>query len=296
MKPLLSSVAIAAVGLGLVQCNPGEESAEVRTLEEHRAFLDTLRKPAIRLTPSSGAGLSRIGGLPSLPDGMAWPEWKGKPLSFICQLNLAEIPEACDRQGLPKSGMLYFFYDQEQSTWGFDPKDQGSWRVLYVAAPPADDMARLAPPGLAKDAVFKEKRVSFSPVKTYPDWQDERVSALELNDEQWDAYTDLCGKVFDDGPQHHLLGYPSPVQGNDMDLECQLVSNGLYCGDETGYQAAKVKELESGRADWMLLFQLDTDDDTNMMWGDCGMIYFWIRKQDLQEGRFDKCWMILQCG
>lgn len=81
-----------------------------------------------------------------------------------------------------------------------------------------------------------------------------------------------------------------------MDLECQLVSHGLYCGDASGYQATRAKELEAGRQDWILLLQLDTDDDAGMMWGDGGMLYFWIRKEDLERSRFDRCWMILQCS
>jgi hypothetical protein len=36
-------------------------------------------------------------------------------------------------------------------------------------------------------------------------------------------------------PAHHLGGYPDPIQGEDMELDCQLASNGLYCGDESGY-------------------------------------------------------------
>jgi uncharacterized protein YwqG len=32
------------------------------------------------------------------------------------------------------------------------------------------------------------------------------------------------------------------------------------------------------------------------MWGDAGMLYYWIRKQDLAEDRFDRIWMALQCG
>ena len=59
-----------------------------------------------------------------------------------------------------------------------------------------------------------------------------------------------------------------------MDLECQLVSHGLYCGDASGYQATRAKELEAGRQDWILLLQLDTDDDAGMIWGDGGMLYF----------------------
>jgi uncharacterized protein YwqG len=291
-------VAIAALAFTLLQCKSKDAHSQSQSqgIGKHLDFLNTLKLPAIALAASSSGGLSRIGGLPSLPDEVPWPEWKGKPLAFLCQLNLAEIPESSDRQGLPRTGMLYFFYDQEQETWGFDPKDRGSWRVIHVAAAPTTDVQRAAPPGLPKEAIYKEKRVSFTPVQTYPDLQDARVSALDLSDEQWDEYTDLCAKVFGDAPRHHLFGYPSPVQGNDMDLECQLVSHGLYCGDGTGYQSTKAKELEAGRSDWMLLFQLDTDDDTEMMWGDCGMLYFWIRKEDLKAGLFDNCWMLLQCG
>jgi uncharacterized protein YwqG len=81
-----------------------------------------------------------------------------------------------------------------------------------------------------------------------------------------------------------------------MDLECQLVSNGLYCGDESGYNDARAKLLEENRSDWVLLLQIDSDDFCEMMWGDCGMLYFWIRKEDLAARNFDDVWMILQCS
>ena len=71
--------------------------------------------------------------------------------------------------------------------------------------------------------------------------------------------------MFQDKPAHHLFGYPSPG-GNDMDLECQLVSNGLYCGNASGYNNPQAKQLRAGRSDWILLLQLDTDDDAGMMW------------------------------
>jgi uncharacterized protein YwqG len=31
------------------------------------------------------------------------------------------------------------------------------------------------------------------------------------------------------------------------------------------------------------------------MWGDCGMVYVWIRREDLVNRRFDKTWLGLQC-
>ena len=50
----------------------------------------------------------------------------------------------------------------------------------------------------------------------------------------------------------------------------------------------------SSAADWRLLLQLDTDNDAGMMWGDTGVLYFWIREQDARAKDFSKVWVILQ--
>jgi len=269
---------------------PGEHG-----IEEHLEALQGLKKPALALFPSAGPSTSRIGGLPSLPEGVPWPEWNGRPLSFLCQVDLGQVPRAFDRAGLPPAGLLYFFYDQEQSTWGFDPKDEGSWRVVYSAAAAGHKGVCSAPAGLGEHSVYRQKPVDLTPVATYPSWQDAGVEALSLTDRQLDEYLELCASVFGGGPEHQLLGCPAPAQGNDMDLECQLVSHGLYCGEPSGYRVPMAKQLEAGRSDWTLLLQLDSDDDAGMMWGDSGMLYFWIRRADLRESRFDRAWMILQC-
>jgi uncharacterized protein YwqG len=277
---------------GLSRRKPPDELG----IEEHLEYLNALRRPALALSPSAEPSTSRIGGLPSLPEDVPWPQWKGVPLAFLCQVDLSRIPAGFDRSGLPSAGMLYFFYDQAQSTWGFDPQDEGSWQVVYSATATGGGAARAAPEGLDKQCVYHQKAAVFAPVATYPSLQDERVDALKLTDRQVDEYIELCSSVFQSNPAHHLLGYPSPIQGNDMDLECQLVSHGLYCGDLSGYQDPRAKELEAGRGDWILLLQLDSDDAAGMMWGDGGMLYFWIKRNDLKEARFDRCWMILQCG
>jgi uncharacterized protein YwqG len=31
------------------------------------------------------------------------------------------------------------------------------------------------------------------------------------------------------------------------------------------------------------------------MWGDAGILYFWIREEDARAGRFDQAWAVLQC-
>ncbi len=267
-----------------------------KNIDEHLEFLKTLRMPAIALSKTDKDVFSRIGGLPCLPEGVEWPEWNGHPLQFLAQLDLSEVPDNCKRDGLPSSGVLYFFYNEEQETWGFDPKDKGSWKVIYSNSPADQLSIREVPQGVKENFIYGEKTVAFIPVQTFPDWQDDRVQSLALNNKQHDQYIDVCSAVFQNKPEHHLFGYPSPVQGNNMELECQLASNGIYCGNPSCYSDPRVKVLEAGKSEWVLLFQIDTDDDVEMMWGDCGRLYFWIRKDDLNKANFDDCWMILQCG
>lgn len=48
-------------------------------------------------------------------------------------------------------------------------------------------------------------------------------------------------------------------------------------------------------SEWRLLLQLDSDDASDMMWGDSGILYFWIREADARAGDFSNVWVILQC-
>jgi uncharacterized protein YwqG len=62
---------------------------------------------------------------------------------------------------------------------------------------------------------------------------------------------------------------------------------------DSGYQRAA--ELLDDVLQWILLLQVDSDSNENMMWGDCGRLYFWIPRKALQNKDFDQVWTILQC-
>lgn len=87
--------------------------------------LVALVRPSCRLVPdpsidSAAAGASRLGGVPDLPPGTEWPTGPDAPLSFVAQINLADVAEVMPSSGLPASGLLAFFYDAvSQSAWGF---------------------------------------------------------------------------------------------------------------------------------------------------------------------------------
>ncbi len=114
-----------------------------------------------------------------------------------------------------------------------------------------------------------------------------------MRDYDW---TDEESDAWNEDIRHKLLGHSDNIQG-DMELECQLVSHGEYCGDsDDAYESERGKALAPGAADWVLLLQIDSDEDNcDMMWGDSGRLYLWIRQDDLAARAFGKSWLVLQC-
>ena len=241
-------------------------------------------------------GQSKIGGQPDLPKDIEWfKEDNGKRLSFIGQINLAEVAVFDKSKSLPSRGILYFFYSATQEAWGFDIKDKDKFKVFYYEGP-FDELQRKEFPGnLVKNSRFKPCKLLFQSSVSLPNGAHDYVSK-QLTKTEIDKYIEATGDLEINVETNKLLGHSNNIQG-PMELECQLVTNGLYCGDETGYKDPRARELEKGADDWILLFQVDSNyEESGMIWGDAGMLYFWIRKEDLKNKKFDKCWLISQCA
>ena len=241
-------------------------------------------------------GKTKIGGKPDVPEGFVWPEWKSGFLSFIAQINLSEVAKYDTEKLLPTTGILYFFYDANQETWGFDPEDVGSSKVIYFDG----DMSGLKRIDFPEDldeeeGIFKACRVDIKSEMSLPGFDSAYVEELELDCDEEDAYFDFCEEKNDDEIINKILGNPDQVQ-EDMLLQCQLASNGIFCGDDSVSDNPRVEELKKGMKDWRLLLQIDSDENCEMMWGDVGRIYFWIKTEDLKNRNFDKVWLVLQCG
>lgn len=234
-------------------------------------------------------GKSKFGGVPDLPKNVEWfKEKNGKSLSFIAQLNLSEIKNLESSISLPKNGIIYFFYSSEQESWGSDYNDKDKFKVYY-----SNDLNNLEkkqiPSDFSEFGIYKSCELTFSNSYSLPSWDNDFVSK-ELNREEKDIY-DLITY-----PQvnHKIFGYSNNIQG-EMELECELVTKGLYYEDYRAFDSQKKEEFERKEKEWKLLLQIDSDDKTEMMWGDSGRLYFWIKQKDLENLDFDKAWFILQC-
>jgi len=253
-----------------------------------------LLQPAAHAVLVDAPSRSYFGGDPRLPPSVAWPIWNEKKLGFLARLSLAEISRVHSVSWLPNTGALLFFYDADAQPWGFDPKDRGCCAVLHV--PDITSVNDSPESEIVKGAGLQHKNIAFCKVVTFPGWERDAIQLLNFTDGEFDRYLEVAGDPFHGMSRHQIAGYPAAVQADSMELECQLVSNGLYCGDGTGYADPRAEELNPGSSDWRLLFQIDSDDDLDIMWGDCGTIYFWIREQDARVGNFTNPWLIFQCA
>lgn len=253
-------------------------------------------------------GASRFGGRPDVPAGFVWPVFetatfdddtvRPRPLAFLAQFRCGDLAPL-DRGGLlPETGLLSFFYELGSQRWGFDPRDAGCCRVYWF-----DGTAALAPADfpaeLEADYRLPAMGAAARAESTLPDWDDfSQGRGLEPGD--WDRYQAAVAALAPSGDpdiRHRLLGWPDLIQGN-MTVECELVRRGVSMGGTAPIPQDALLEAErTSVEDWRLLFQLDTvyREGFELMFGDCGRIYFYIRKEDLAARRFHRAWLIQQC-
>lgn len=280
-------------------------------LADYFDVLAPLAKQSIRITLDTRdentlpIGASKFGGCPDLPGDVAWfrMERANIPLSFIGQVNLAEIAPFDLEHKLPECGMLYFFYDcstaPDGMPWGFAPEDSDGWRVYFYDGD-MSALSRKAPPADLKEnengMLFGTSGMHFETVAELPSTESDLTDGLdvpddeELQDRYWQWLDEHTPEL-----SNKLLGHADNVQGG-MELECEYVTHGNNCGTSDGYRIGKSEELDKNAAHWNLLLQVDSNENIGMMWCDAGRLYFWITDEDLANRAFENCWMVLQCG
>jgi uncharacterized protein YwqG len=260
--------------------------------------IDYISKTAIRLSTTTvdesnlPIGASKLGGTPDLAADITWPEWKGLPQSFIAQIRLEDVRPYDTDHLLPQSGLLWFFYDAKQETYGDNPADSGGWRVLFSNDPSEHLQRTPAPAALPPSSRFKTCSIDFSSKITLSQFPQLDVPNFDWTLEEQKKYENLLS-TFPNPTEHaaiqdQLLGFPDTLQ-DDMPLQCQLVSNGV-----TDPNDPLATALSQGAKDWQLLLQVDSDENAGMRWADSGMLYYWIKVADLQACTFNATWLVLQ--
>ena len=222
---------------------------------------------------------SKIGGAAYWPKNQAIPvDEKGKPLFLLAQIRLDELPGNAE---FPRNGMLQFFI-QANHFYGanFDSKSdstalsqQRNFKIVHWPSIESNftTIAARASSSLphAPTQPFRMQFVAGEESLSIGDFRFDRLygkqgywRALEaFSAEQGiseDSFSDLLFEQLD-ASGHKLGGYPYFTQEDPR--------------TEVGLE---------------LLFQLNSDDAAQIMWGDLGVANFFIAPSDLKRGDFSR--------
>jgi len=222
-------------------------------------------------------GMSKVGGRPHLPKSVAWPEAEGKPMAFLGQVNFAELV-LLDHEGLfPKKGIVYFFLEANDNELPYDIHE----RSQVIFTPEAENLERrLYPDKLPEYARFQICDLRFRESYTLPSLADPRIAALQLSEKD----IQLLG---------HFNEEVAKVTGRS------LLSDDWILGEPYALQHDVFEEWVKwggGKPEeYELLLQVGfMDYNTNLFdFGDAGVAYWGIRKEDLQNQAFEKT--VLTC-
>lgn len=221
---------------------------------------------------------SKVGGIPYQPKDSAFPVGSsGLPLRFLAQLNFSEMPALSP---FPDKGIVVFYID-DAPLFGMNPEDPGrqlDYRVLFFPDAnqdhnalrldyPLDSPYDYLPhhPEISFPLLF-ERAEEVAPVTDYGFWERFGQDFFQrFGASSWDVLEAYEKQFRSDG--HKVGGYAYFTQDDPRTL-----------------------------ADpHLLLFQLDSDQPMDLIWGDTGVAHFFIREKDVRDQRFSSVWFNWDC-
>lgn len=229
-----------------------------------QAAIEALLKPLVKHTtsiivnepkqePENSPLISHFGGQPYLEEGESWPQnQNGKPLDFVFQVFNDSY------EGIPENiKLIQFFYDFEEFPW---ENESDGWKSKIYEKLNTDKLIRIANP---TDKPVKYCEITFRKALSLPNWEAlgdlypetfEQVDLL-LGDDDYDTYEGACQAITGGEPDSlsSFGGYPAWIQGAES------------------FEDAVGMPMD-------LLFQIDSEDNPNIMWGDMGLVYVFYDK------------------
>jgi hypothetical protein len=224
-------------------------------------------RPCLLLaTLPTSSGFTHLGGLPSLPEGRAWPcSSLGDPLVFLGQLDLAALAGTRVASELPPRGLLGWYFSD------LDGRGPPELAIIHVEGPV---FRRDAPPHAC---VLAERGVRLLPSWSLPPKDSPAIAEMGLSDAEREAWGELVAAwdcdVLPRG--HQLLGYD---HGSDAYLHSAIDTDEAlreayferYRADPRGTIARPFDDaaLAARARAFRLLVTFADDPDLGIVWGD----------------------------
>lgn len=234
---------------------------------------------------------SKFGGKPALPKNIEWPRCFNEydeetPLSFLLQLNCEELAPYDADNLLPHEGMFYLFYDLVDQPW----RESDGVQLLYSPTPVSELEPAEFPDDLPDDLRLFEMGLKFTNRDTIPCWED-YIGIFGDSDSVYSDWNIIERRM-------GTWGYPHITSAGRILGYASLIQNGIAeaCESRAREEMPEKYSSESAR-EWVLLLQLDCveEQEVDIPFGDCGSIYFYIRRSDLERRDFSHIQFELQC-
>ncbi|OWR27155.1 hypothetical protein CDO73_23170 [Saccharibacillus sp. O23] len=239
-------------------------------------------------------GSSRVAGEPDLPEKAPWPsDAQGEPMTFVLQLKLDELQGLDPENRLPEKGNLFFFagyYDSEIEH-----------RVLYASPEEMRTAARRSAPAPTvhekDDGPFRSYGLNARASLDLPGYGYLDEEAIENEERGWEEYEDLIFELEEEkaSPIVKMFGYAEGQHGDDE----YMAALKLF-GCESTYDPNEAIErltqafggdrerAEREVSDMVMLAEIDSDQSVGFLWGDAGVLHYFIRGEDLLQGSFER--------
>ncbi len=289
-------------------------------LSRVRCELEALVRNSIRLWPTVAVdadipiGTSKLGGKPDLPPDLAWPEyhvpWKPRlwepalpkdgnsSVPFVAQFNLEDLAQYDVDRVLPKTGMLYVFYNPvlySVEAYGMREAIQVFYRKEDKHQLTRREFPSNIPISGSEPQAYTACTLQFTWESMLPPGEDCRV---EPEEEGQEAHSKVLVMTRDEyshwlisnyefrkeyGGVHHMLGYPD------------IGSHGPRVPDELfPMEGTSIDERVARFQDHRLLLQLDDSIGDLMKFRRGRTVYFCMRNQDLLRADFSRVWVDIE--
>jgi uncharacterized protein YwqG len=246
-------------------------------LEEYRSQIESTIKPYIKIVAKPENNMtpwqSKFGGTPYLPKNAEHPRGlNNQPLFLLAQINFTEAPRL---EPFPQHGILQF-YIADDDLYGLqfeDMTNQENFRIVYFSE-------------VLEEAGKLVTDFSFLPSSTFIPISKQCSLTFELNQQPISAYDYQFEDIIFNG------SFPEPRENLYSTLgsyEKIFRADGHKLGGYPYFTQSDPRMNEKYKnKDLRLLLQIDSDGNSDIMWGDSGVGNFFIRESDLKKCDFSE--------
>ncbi|WP_289660759.1 DUF1963 domain-containing protein [Flavobacterium panacagri] len=259
------------------------KAIEEKGFQEYENGLSKIARHAVNFATTipdlyDEVGNNRIGGLPDLPVNVDYPTVKSddekKGYQFIAQINCASIANL--QNYLPRTGMLYFFIEDQQD---FVP------RVIFYEGE-TDNLKSAKELNIDEEFIYDESGI-YQAFKT----NSEKCISLPsfYNDEHY--YKDIAPELKELEEKYDETEALKEALLPFNTKSSHGINNYVFKQHDSP-EIEAVNTLKGKQEEWMVLLRVSSDNNPGFCFWDAGEIYFVIHKSDLAKKDFSNVY----CG